>query len=191
MFADATKPHLPTPFLAGARIYLRPLEKGDLPARRTWCNDAEIRALTSEVFPLSEAGAESDYESLLRDEMRAWFAITLRENDHLIGEAGLQHIFAPWRSAGLSITIGNKFYWGKGYGREVLLLLMNYAFGELSLHRLSVEVVETNERALRFFEKAGFIREGARRDGYFHNHRFSNFILLSILEGEFHAIYDK
>jgi RimJ/RimL family protein N-acetyltransferase len=68
---------------------------------------------------------------------------------------------------------------------------MNYAFGELSLHRLSVEVVETNERALRFFEKAGFIREGARRDGYFHNHRFSNFILLSILEGEFHAIYDK
>ena len=187
MFGDTTKPHPSTPFLTGARVYLRPLEKDDLPVLRTWNNDAEIRALTGEVTPLSTVGAEQYFERLASDPGRIWFAVVLRENDRIIGEAGLLRIFSPWRTADLSIIIGDKFCWGKGYGRETILLLMDYAFGALALHRLAIGVVGFNERALKFYEKMGFKREGIQRDGYFHNHQFSDFVMLSILEEEFRA----
>jgi RimJ/RimL family protein N-acetyltransferase len=44
-----------------------------------------------------------------------------------------------------------------------------------------------NENALRFYEKVGFKREGVQRDGYFHNHRYYDFIMMSILEDEYRA----
>jgi diamine N-acetyltransferase len=191
MFNDTTKPHPSTPFLTGPRIYLRPLEKDDLPLLRTWCNDAEIRTLTGEVTPMSSSGADQYYERLAKDESRVWFAIALRENDRMIGETGLLRIFHPWRTADLSIIIGDKFCWGKGYGHEAIQLLMDYAFGSLALHRLSIGVVGFNERALHFYEKVGFKREGIQRDGYFHNHQFSDFVMMSILEDEFRADHLK
>jgi RimJ/RimL family protein N-acetyltransferase len=53
------------------------------------------------------------------------------------------------------------------------------------MHRVSLGVVGFNERALRFYEKAGFKRGGIQRDGYFHDHRYHDFVMMSILEDEF------
>jgi len=189
MFGDTTKPRPITPFLCGSRVYLRPLEEDDLPSIRIWANDPEIRRLTGEVGPMSAAGADQFYERIKTDLNRIWFAIVLKENDRIIGEAGLLRIFYPWRTADLSIIIGDKFSWNKGYGSEAILLLMDYAFGTLSLHRLAIGVVGFNERALKFYEKAGFKREGIQRDGYFSNHQFSDFVMMSILEDEFRALH--
>ena len=61
--------------------------------------------------------------------------------------------------------------------------------GTLSFHRVSIGVVGFNERALRFYEKVGFKREGIQRDGYFHNHRFYDFVMMSILEDEYRDLY--
>lgn len=189
MFSDTTKPKPVTPFLCGSRVYLRPVEEDDLTSLRIWFNDPEIRRLIGEVTPMSAAGAEQFYAQIKTDINRVWFTVVLKENDHIIGEAGLLRIFYPWRTADLSIILGDKFYWGKGYGSEAILLLMDYAFGSLALHRLSIGVVGFNERALKFYEKVGFRREGIQRDGYFSNHQFSDFVMMSILEDEFRAIH--
>jgi diamine N-acetyltransferase len=189
MFNDSTKPNPSTPFLTSQRIYLRPFEKDDLSVLRTWSNDVEIRALTGEVTPMSSAAADRYYERLTADDTRIWFAVVLRENDRMIGETGLLRIFYPWRTADLSIIIGDKFCWRKGYGTEAIQLIMDYAFGALALHRLSIGVVGFNQHALQFYEKAGFKREGIQRDGYFHNHQFSDFVMMSILEDEFRTLH--
>lgn len=174
-------------FLMGERVYLRPLEKEDLPIIQAWNNDPEVRRLTGEVRPTSQADIEAWYERARTDPDRVWFVVALRENDRVIGEAGLLRIFPAWRTADLSLILGDKNAWGQGYGREAILLLLDYAFGSLNLHRVAVGVVGFNERALRFYEQVGFRREGLQRDGYYCDHQYHDFVMMSILEDEFRA----
>jgi diamine N-acetyltransferase len=176
-------------FLVGKRLYLRPLEKADLAHIRAWANDPQVRRLTGEVKPMSEAGAEEFYERMRNDPDRIWFVVVLKEGDRPIGEAGLLRMFPPWRTTDLSIILGDKGAWGQGYGTEAILLLLDYAFGCLNMHRAAIGVVGWNERALAFYEKVGFRREGVQRDGYYHGHEYSDFVMMSILEDEYRALH--
>lgn len=178
-------------FLLGQRIYLRPPEHGDLELIRKWANDPEIRRLTGEVMPMSEVAAAEFLEKVRTDRDRVWFVIALRTNDRVIGEAGLLRMFTPWRTTDLSLIIGEQDSWGKGYGTETILLLLDYAFGYLNFHRVAVGVVGFNERALRFYEKVGFQREGIQREGYYHDHQYHDFVMMSILEHEFRMLYGR
>ena len=172
-------------FLVGERVYLRPLEADDLGHIRRWANDPEIRSLTGETKPMSKAEAEAFYERVKDDEHRVWFIVALQENDRLIGEAGLLRMFPAWRTTDLSIILGEKDVWGQGYGTEAIHLLLDYAFGYLNFHRVAIGVVGFNERALTFYERVGFRREGIQRDGYYYDHQYADFVMMSILEDEY------
>ena len=176
-----------TMFLEGQRVYLRPLEKEDLGLLRQWANNPEIRGLTGEVTPTTQTGLEEFLQKIHNDTTRVWFAIVVKDDHRLIGECGLLRMFPPWRTTDLSIILGDQTAWGKGYGTETIHLLLDYAFGYLNFHRVSIGVVGSNERALRFYEKVGFKREGIQRDGYYYNHTYQDFVMLSILEDEFRA----
>lgn len=189
MIGDATKPKSCAPFLLGERVYLRPLEKDDMPLIRTWFNDPEVRQLIGEIKPMNQAEADRYFDHIQSDNDRIWFGIALRENDRLIGETGLLRIFYPWRTTDLSIIIGDKNAWGRSYGSEAINLLLDYAFGSLALHRVAIGVVGFNTRALKFYEKIGFKREGVQRDGYFYDHKFSDFVMMAILEDEYRALH--
>jgi RimJ/RimL family protein N-acetyltransferase len=180
-----------TGFLTGERVYLRPLTQEDVSYIRRWANNPELRALTGEVLPLSEIGAEAYLEKLQQDQTRVWFMIIVKENNRVIGEAGLLRMFHAWRTSDLSIIIGEPDAWGQGYGTEAIEILLDYAFGYLNFHRIAIGVVGFNERALRFYEKVGFQREGVQRDGYYFNHRYHDFVMMSILEEEFRARHGK
>ena len=111
----------------------------------------------------------------------------LREGDRVIGEAGLLRIFPPWRTTDLTLIIGEQDAWGRGYGTEAITLLLDYAFGCLNIHRVAVGVVGFNQRALRFYESVGFRREGIQRDGYYYDHQYHDFVMMSLLADEFRA----
>ncbi len=177
----------PVRFLIGERVYLRPLEREDLPLLRRWANDPEVRGLTGEVLPMSAAAAEEFYERVRSDKERVWFVIVLKEDDRVIGEAGLLRMFPAWRTTDMSIVIGDKSAWRQGYGQEVARLMLDFAFGAMNMHRVAVGVVGFNKRALRFWEKAGFRREGRQRDGYFFDRAYHDFVMMSILEDEYAA----
>lgn len=176
-------------FLTGERVYLRPIELEDLTLICKWANDPEIRRLTGAVSPLSQAAAEDFLERVRSDEQRVWFVVVLKENERAIGEAGLLRMFHAWRTTDVSLIIGEQDAWGKGYGSEAILLLLDYAFGYLGFHRVSVGVVGFNERAIRFYEKVGFTKEGIQRDGYYCDHAYHDFVMMSILEDEFRRMH--
>jgi len=172
-------------FLVGKKVYLRPLDQEDLPSLCRWANDPEIRRLTGEVLPMSMKDALDFLQKVHDDKGRVWFSVVLEEDDRVIGDAGLLRMFHPWRTTDLTLIIGERDCWDRGYGQEALYLLLDYAFGYLNFHRVSVGVVGFNERALHFYERAGFSREGIQKDGYYYDHSYSDFIMMSILEHEF------
>lgn len=181
-------PTSPAPaFLAGPSVALRPVERADMELIRRWVNDPEIRALIGETRPLTASGAETYLQKLQTDESRVWFIIVERATQRPIGECGLLRMMPAWRTTDLSIILGEREAWGKGYGTEAITLLMNYAFGFLNFHRIAIGVVGFNQRALRFYEKVGFQREGLQREGYFYDHQYHDFVMMSILEHEFRA----
>lgn len=176
-------------FLIGKRVYLRALEKEDLIYIRKWSNDPEIRKLIGEVASMSQADADKFLERVYSDNTREWFVIVVKEDDRVIGEAGLLRMFPAWRTTDISIIIGEKDAWGKGYGTEAILLLLDYAFRYLNFHRVAIGVVGFNKSAIRFWEKVGFKKEGIQRDGYYYNHKYYDFVMMSILEDEFRELY--
>jgi RimJ/RimL family protein N-acetyltransferase len=175
-------------FLIGEHVILKALEKDDLVHIYKWANDPAIRRLTGEVRPMTQAGAEEFFERVKNDKNRIWFIIVQRKDGRVIGETGLLRMFQDWRTTDLSLIIGEKDARGKGCGTEAINLLLDYAFGYLGFHRVAIGVVGFNDSALRFYEKVGFKREGIQRDGYYHNHQYYDFIMMSILETEFREL---
>jgi diamine N-acetyltransferase len=174
-------------FLVGSSVALRPVERSDMEAIRGWVNDPEIRALIGETRPLTPGSAEAYFEKLQHDESRIWFIIVERATQRRLGECGLLRMMPPWRTTDLSMILGERDAWGKGYGTEAITLLMDYAFGFLNFHRIAIGVVGFNHRALRFYEKVGFQREGVQRDGYYYAYQYHDFVMMSILDHEFRA----
>lgn len=183
------KSEIKSKFLIGKRVYLRPLEKEDLIYIRKWSNDPEIRGLTGEVTSTSQVDADKFLEEVHDDDTRQWFVIVIKEDDRVIGETGLLRMFHPWRTTDISIIIGEKDAWGKGYGTEAILLLLDHAFGCLNFHRVAIGVVGFNEKAIRFWEKLGFKKEGIERDGHYYNHKYYDCVMMSILEDEFRQLH--
>ena len=175
--------------LIGKRVCLRPLAKEDLVHLRKWSEDAEIRGLIGEVTPMSEADCEKFLEKVYADSNRRWFVVVIKNSNQVIGEAGLLRMDPAWRATDVSVIVGEKEEWGKGYGTETILLLLDYAFRHLNFHRVAIGVVGFNERALRFWEKVGFRKEGVYRDGYYYDGKYYDFVMMSILEDEFRELH--
>ncbi len=171
--------------LIGERVFLRPFSKDDLPYIQKWSNDAELRRLIGEVAPMSRANTEKWFREFVADKDQIWFAIVLKKGERVIGEAGLLRMFRPWRSTDMTIIIGEKDAWGKGYGTEVGHLLLDYAFNQLGFHRISIGVVGFNKKALKFWRSLGFKKEGVERDAHYYDNEYSDGIMMSILENEF------
>lgn len=182
---NAPRRQLKPRVITGDRLYLRPYKKADLKFMLRWMNDPEILGLVGEVHPWSKRDLDDFYARVEQERDRAWFSIVLKEGDRVIGETGLLRAFWPWKTTDLTIEINERDAWNQGYGTEAISLLLSWAFDRLGFHRVSIGVVGFNERALHFYEKNGFRREGVLRDGYLYQGRYYDFVMMSILEGEF------
>jgi diamine N-acetyltransferase len=172
------------PTLTAPDVLLRPLEDRDVPSLVRWSEDSGLRRLIGEVAPMDPGEAAIFLERARTDATREWYAVTLK-NGRVIGEAGLLRMFPAWRTADLSVIIGEAGQRGKGHGTQAVRLLLDRAFGDLGMHRVAVGVVGFNEGALRFWERLGFRREGVQRDGYLAEGRYHDFVMMSLLEGEY------
>jgi RimJ/RimL family protein N-acetyltransferase len=91
------------------------------------------------------------------------FIIHALDSDQLIGFVALFGIDWNHGNAWVGIGLGEREYWGKGYGTDAMRTILKYAFTELNLHRVTLGVFEYNPRAIRSYEKAGFTHEGRVR----------------------------
>jgi diamine N-acetyltransferase len=166
----------------GDRIRLRAVEPSDLDEVMRWINNPEVtQFLAVGRMPVSRAEEERWLAERPANERR----LTIETLDGAyVGAAGLHEIDLVDRSAEVGIVIANERNWGKGYGRESLALLADLAFQTLNLHRLYLRVYAYNERAIRVYEKAGFVREGVDRQAHFHGGTWHDVIRMGLLASE-------
>ena len=82
----------------------------------------------------------------------------------MIGFVELDGIQWTHQTGYIGIALGDREYWGKGYGREAMKLILKFAFHELNLHRVQLSVFSYNERAISLYRKLGFVQEGVLRE---------------------------
>ncbi len=90
------------------------------------------------------------------------------------------------RCATVAIALGRE-HLGRGYGTDAMRVIVDYAFREMGLHRVQLEVAPYNPAAIRAYEKAGFVEEGRRRGAVFHDGRWYDEVMMSILDHEWTA----
>lgn len=171
------------PFLIGANVYLRPLDRGDAPAFVTWLNDPDLTRFLLAYRPMTLHAEEEFIDSLGKGD-RITLGIALRDGDRLIGGTGLHDIDTRCRRATFGILIGPPEERGKGYGTEVTRLMVGYAFDTLNLNRVVLQVYEYNPRGARVYEKVGFRREGVLRQDTYRDGRYWDAIAMGILREE-------
>lgn len=89
-----------------------------------------------------------------------FFMIQRLEDDRKIGLINLSGFNWLVGNAWVGIGIGERDLWGKGYGTDAMRILLRYAFTELNLNRVTLDLFEINQRGLASYKKAGFTEEG-------------------------------
>jgi RimJ/RimL family protein N-acetyltransferase len=173
----------------GALVRLAAPAEEDAIAFARWSEDAEyLRALdTDYAYPVSVKEFTDRLASESEDAKTVAFRLRTVADDRLIGFVALHSIEWNNRAAMVAIGIGDAGYRGKGYGSEALRLVLRYAFEELNLERVGLDVIATNERAIHAYEKAGFKREGAMRGAVLRDGRRVDRIIMGILLDEWEA----
>lgn len=168
----------------GERIRLRAIERQDLPRFVEWLNDPEVRQGLLLHLPMSQAQEENWFEDMLkRPPAEHPMVIEVNEENEwmMIGNCGLHNIDWRCRSAEVGIFIGEKRLWNKGYGTEAMSLLLKHGFETLNLNRIALDVYENNPRAVRAYEKAGFVHEGRKRKAMFKEGKYLDILVMSVL----------
>jgi len=169
------------------RIRLRANERSDLPKFVEWLNDPEVRRYLSMSLPISQAAEEQWFENMLkRPPEEQSLGIEIKDGDgwHLIGNCSIFDINRRARSAEVGLFIGDKSCWNKGYGTEVMRLLLRYGFGTLNLNRIFLRVDAENMGGIRAYEKAGFIHEARLRESDFREGSYCDDLIMSVLRSE-------
>jgi RimJ/RimL family protein N-acetyltransferase len=169
--------------IAGDRLALREKRLDDAPNDYAWRRDPELAKFDA-VPPLQSTFRDYliGYEEGLRYPglRRRRFAIVTRDGEH-IGNCTYYDIDDFRRQAELGITIGDRNYWGNGYGTETVGLLLDLVFQTTPLRRIYLHTLDWNVRAQRCFQKAGFREiDRSRQNGHM-------FVLMEIRRDEWAA----
>lgn len=173
--------------IIGKRVRLRAIEKDDLPRFVAWLNDPEVRRNLLLYQPLSMGQEEQWYADILKenvDEQPLCVDVEVGENWEPAGNISLIELNQHDRSAETGIFIGRKDFWNKGYGCEAMRLMIGHGFNDLNLNRIFLRVYETNPNGVRCYEKAGFKHEGRLREAHYHEGRYIDMLMMSILKSE-------
>lgn len=150
----------------GKRLRLAAPRPEDAEIIARWTEDSEFlrNADTDTARPHTPEEVARGFASTPRS-----FEFHLRtlEEDRLIGFVSIENIEWNNQCGELSIGIGQAEDRGQGYGSEALGLILRYAFEELNLYRVQLDVIANNSRAIHTYEKAGFQVEGRKRQAVY------------------------
>jgi Acetyltransferases, including N-acetylases of ribosomal proteins len=170
-------------------INLRKLEIADAPYMLEWMHDPEMqKCFQKDMMNMSLQQAEdfcrnSGFQDIVNEGQDIHYAIVDERNEYL-GTISLKNISLTNLSAEYAIST-RKCAQGKGIARTATEIILQKGFDELKLHRIYLNVLSNNKRAIRFYEKCGFVYEGEFREHLHHQGNVLSLKWYSMLDNEF------
>lgn len=168
-------------------VRLRAIERQDLPLFVAWLNDPEVRQHLLVNIPLSQAQEDGWFDRMLArplEEQPLGIEVRTPEGWRLVGNCSFFDLDWRNRCCEIGIFIGDKEYWSRGYGTQVMRLMLKYGFNTLNLNRVYLRVYESNPRGIKCYEKAGFRHEGRLRQAIFQDGRYIDLLMMSVIRSE-------
>lgn len=166
-------------------IELRNLQQKDLNYMLEWMNDQDITRNFQVDFSSKQIEDLAYFIENSQSNTYKHFAI-IDKNDNYLGTISLKNISLKNKNAEYAIVL-RKNYIGKGVAKDATNIILSKAFEEYGLNKVYLNVLEDNQRAIKFYENVGFKYEGIARDHFVRNGEFYSLKWYSILKKEFYT----
>ena len=175
--------------LKGERVTLRAMEASDLLRLHQFNNslDVELAGGGDPPMPQSFARLEAEFQQRASAGGRDDASFAIEVAGEFIGGCGLFNFDQTSMTAELGIGIGDPAYWGQGYGKEAVAMLVHYGFRYRNLHKVWLRVHAVNERAQRAYRACGFVEEGRLRAHVYSNGQYDDLVYMGILRQDWKA----
>ena len=177
----------PLPMLHGERIILRGLRDSDVDDRLRLPIDPEEEDCYGSAWRREWDGRRYHTREYLTAASSPpnprTYTWKVEYNGHCIGSAGLE-VNPEQHSAEYTVGLFVAALRGRGLGREVTRLVLAWAFDVLGVHRVELQAVASNSRAINCYLACGFRQEGVRREAELYPDGWKDFIMMGILRSE-------
>jgi RimJ/RimL family protein N-acetyltransferase len=145
--------------ISGEKVKIREKKLTDARNDYLWCRDLELSRLdAAQPLNMSLSDFISEYTAELRYPplTRRRFGVDTPDGEH-IGNCSYYNIDLHRGETEIGIIIGNRDYWGKGYGTDTIKALVKHIFQQTTFDRLYLKTLDWNLRAQTCFKKSGFL----------------------------------
>ncbi len=176
-------------FRQSERVILRPILEEDLTQITKWMNNPRVTKFLTASYPMMEAEEREWFQNLPKKKPEhVVVAIVVDEN--IIGTMGLHNINHRHRIATTGAVIGEEAYWGKGYGSEAKMLLLDYAFHVLNLRKVCSRVIAFNERSINYSLKCGYVEEARLREHIYYDGTYWDEVCLAVFYEQWKPLWE-
>jgi len=177
------------PTLAAPRVALRWLTEADAGALYGIFSDPKVMRWWS-TPPMSDISQAkkliADIHEGFRTRRAFQWGIVRIEDDRIAGTCTIFAINESQGRAEIGYVLGHE-HWGRGYMKEALTTLVDFAFGKLALRRLEADVDPRNGSSLHAVERLGFRREGLLRERWKVNGELQDSVVLGLLSHQWRS----
>jgi RimJ/RimL family protein N-acetyltransferase len=171
-----------TIFLKGKKTILRPFEDKDAERCCRWVNDPEVAQYISNHWPMTVT-EEAKWIADMSSGKRTGFGLAIETHDGIhIGNMGVHKINWIDGTAETGALIGEKEYWGKGYGTDAKMQLLNHLFNTLNLRKICSAALAFNARSIAYSLHCGYMEEGRRKKHVFRNGAYHDIVDLALFK---------
>ncbi len=179
--------------LRGQKTLLRAITRDDLERLWEFNNDVEVELAGGGDPPIPQSLSRlyAEYDNNVAKGGRDGASFAIVADEKCIGQCALFNFSETAHTCELGITIGDKAYWGRGYGRDAIQCLLDYAFRLRNIRRVHLSVNGNNPRAIQAYRSCGFIEEGCLRAHVWNDGQYIDLVIMGVLKEEWIASKDN
>jgi len=166
--------------IAGEHTILRAFEREDVERCYRWMNDPNIVRTLKSRYPIAFTNEAEWLDRAMQPTLNErHFAIERKDDRSHIGNASIHDIDWVSRTAWFGLFIGEPTAWNRGFGSDAIRTLVRFAFDEMNLVKLRINVFDYNEKAKHVLISHGFVEEGKLARDFYREGTYHDIVILS------------
>ncbi|MFZ2493849.1 MAG: GNAT family protein [Thermoanaerobaculia bacterium] len=171
--------------ITGEHVILRAFEREDAERCYRWMNDPNIVRTLKGRYPIAfQTEVEWLERAMQPGSAERHFAIERKEDRVHIGNASIHDIDWVSRAGWFGLFIGEPSAWNRGFGTDSIQTLVRFAFDEMNLRKLRINVFEYNDRAKHVLLAKGFREEGRLVRDFYREGSYHDIVILSVFRDD-------